>query len=699
MAENIVNLDIQKDPTKDPKKKSIEYDENEIPEYKTEIELTDEEKTRIVKEIEAELAAIDKEYDAAGLLDKWDALDKQYEGEMREIENMQFSVAVKTTAIKINAVVRSMMEAFFEGDQIFTATARPDFADEENMDDILEKQANFLDYKIDEVIPLEEEMCLVAHSATLKNGGILKLSMKHKRRPRKMEECYKGDEEGLKSFLRAYPSAETEYPEYVKALKAGKDLKLIVKYDEIVYDDPLPQYVDLKNFRIRLNTDGLDGFRDAYLKAERKEYTYWQLLQEEKEERLYDIDKLTYKQSDDKNSAPVRIDNYANEIYYLWECVFWTKLPGSDEYTECVFHINRERQTMHGSFNYPYWGVDTYYIPFYVKRKKKGAFQPGIGEDLTDSNLVENMLLCFLLEGAYASNLITPITRKGSIVAQQFKEKRWTHGVPLEYENKNEMPDFLSKYMKPSNTAELLGLLTYLKQGQGEVSGVNESFATGNADPIDPTAPASKTRDLLQQSGLNIRDYMKRFAMSFNYLGAALMSMYYQRGQDQFKYRLPPEQTALGKVNPFATISRAEMSAKTNFQTQALVFDTDKLTAKKEDYALYQIMRSEPLIARNEEQVYNLVRNIIKGWSPKWRNNINKIFPPLEEFKKQRLLVAVAAIKVYVEQQKAIAAATNVAPDPNPAGLLDIMNTMLKEMATPPSEEEIKQREAEAKGE
>lgn len=86
MAENIVNLDIQKDPTKDPKKKSIEYDENEIPEYKTEIELTDEEKTRIVKEIEAELAAIDKEYDAAGLLNKWDALDKQYEGEMREIE-------------------------------------------------------------------------------------------------------------------------------------------------------------------------------------------------------------------------------------------------------------------------------------------------------------------------------------------------------------------------------------------------------------------------------------------------------------------------------------------------------------------------------------------------------------------------------------------------------------------------------------
>lgn len=696
MAETQVKLDI----TKNTDLKSLKKDPEEIPTFKTKIKLKEDQKERIWKEIDAELSAIDKERKEENIESFCDSMDRQYDGEMAEVENMQFNVVVKTTAVKINAIVRAAVEAFFESDHVFSASPRPG-SDANGGREAAEVQEDFLDYKVDEVIPLEEEMRLVFHSAALKKGGVLKLAMKHKRKKRKASEFYEGGKKGLDAFITAYPDALTKYPAYVKALSEGNSLDLIVQYEEVVYDDPLPQYVDLKNFWCRKGTNGLDGLRDAYCVAERKEYTYWELKQEEKEERLYDVDKLTYdcdsdgKPKKNEKGEDKRIENYANEIYELFEVVFYTKIEGEgDDYVRCVFYISRDKKTMHGSDYYPYWGVDTYWIPFYVKKKKKGFYQPGIGEDLTDSNLAQTMFLNFMLQGAYSSNLITPIVRKGSAIAKQFIEKRWTHGVPLELDSKADMPDFLNKYFKPSNTPEMMNLITFLQQGDGNISGVSDAWATGKADPLDPSAPAMKTRDLLQQSGINIKDYIKCLGMSFNEVGNVLMQMYYQRNHRELKYRIP-EEKIVGSQE-FGIISRDQMAAKTNFQTMATIFDIDKLNAKKEDMALYQILRAEPLITANEEAVYSLVRQIVKGWSPKWKNNINKILPPLQVFKQQRLAVAVEAIKAYMQElavNKGVQGGAEQVVDPKQ--LLMVMSTYLKEMATAPSKEQVQAREKE----
>lgn len=349
---------------------------------------------------------------------------------------------------------------------------------------------------------------------------------------------------------------------------------------------------------------------------------------------------------------------------------------------------------MHGSDYYQYWGIDTYFLPFYIKKKTKTFDQPGMAEDLKDINLTQNMLLCFALEGAYISNCVTPIVKEGSTIAKQFNEKSWTHGMPLEIQSKNETPDFLSKYMKPSNTNELIGLGQVLGQEAGDIVGVTDAWATGKADPIDPSAPAQKTRDLLNQSGINIKDFIKRFAMSFNEVGSILMQMYYQRGQAQVKYRFSPEKIA-GKAdgNPFGSITRAEMAAKTNFQTQALMFDVDKLNAKKEDLALLQVLRPEPLIQRNEEAVYHLIKTVTKNWSDKWRNNVDRIIPPLEVFKKQRLMVAMQAVQAYVQQLAMQTQATGVKAPIDPQELLNVIGQYLKDMMTNPSKEEMQARE------
>src|SRR4030067_591329 len=325
--ENMVNLEIEKNTDKSILKKK--NDPSEIPTFKTKIKLTNADKKRIYKEIDAELDAIKAERSEIDLEDRCDNLDQQYAGEMEEIENMMFNLSIKLTTIKIDSLTRALCESFFEGEHVFSALPRPD-AEEKRGRETQEKQEDFLDYKIDEVIPLEEAFRLVFHHSALKPVGILKLAMKHKRVKRHSEESYEGTPEGILNFLKAYAQAETEYPEYLKQLQAGKKLELIVKYDEVVYDDPMPQFVDTKNLFVRKNTDGLDGLASGYLVAEKKEYTYWELVQAEKDEQLFDIDKLTYEGEGDGKK---RIENYANETYELYERVFTTKLK--DDEDEC----------------------------------------------------------------------------------------------------------------------------------------------------------------------------------------------------------------------------------------------------------------------------------------------------------------------------------------------------------------------------
>lgn len=711
MAEQ-TNLIIKKNEDK----KVLKKEDEGIPTYQTRIaeaDLTQGFKDRIIKEIQAEIDVIKRERDEIKLEDTLDALDRQYEGEMREIANMQFNVSRKTTAIKINAVERALNEAFFEGDHVFTVTPRPEF-EGSNGREVTEKQEDFLDYKIDEVIPLEETMSKVFHAAALKFGGILKITQKYKTKKRKTNETYAGEwkpvldprgrpqmdkntgqpamkNEGLEEFLRAYPDAAEKYPNHVKALSDGKTLDLVIEYNECVYDDPLPQFVDMKNFFVRKNVDGIDGLRDTYLKAERKEYTYWELLQEEKEERLFDIDELIYegKDKDKPKNDRTKIENYANQTYELYRCVFNTKIKDEDEeYTQCVFHVNLERKSVHGADYYPYWGVDTEYIPFWVKDKEVGFYKKGLGEDLKDLHLAQNILLCLALESAYNAALITPICMEGSPVAAQFQEKSFTTGDPLIIRNKNDIPDFLNKYFRPPDVGSLMQLGTFLGQEAGNIVGVSDAWATGNADPIDPSAPAQKTRDLLRQAGINIRDYIKVLGRSFNEVGNVLMQMYYQRNQKSYRYR-----NSRRGVKEFKEISRSDMAAKTNFQTMAFAFDVDKLNQKREMLALWNTIRVDRAFNRNEKAVHFAMKMLIKGWGPMFKNNIDKLMPSIEEFERERIKIAVQAVAIYMQQETAKANAAGQQPQLDPRQVMPILDQMLRESMTEPSEEEVKARE------
>lgn len=678
-------------------------EKDEIPVYFERLELSDEQKKRLCKEIKEEFEVIKKEREAEKMDDKWDALDRQYEGKLKEDKRRQFNINRKVTKIKVDKIVSKIVKAFFRSDPKFSITPRPEFA-EKGGADVCDKQSDFLDYKLDN-LPFRSPLSRVIHSAVLKDGGFLKVFHCVKRENRRREERYKGEwtpiiengapvmdpntrqpameNKGLQDFLTNWPNAQEDYPGLVKKLIEGKEINIIATYKDITYNDPLFKAVNLKNFYARKSCEGYEGLKQTRLTVERTNLTWWELKNEEKMNNFYDLDELTHEY--DKNG--VKTENikkgYENDTYDILECVYHGKLKEDDEETvKIVLWFDEETWTNIGAIYYPLYCVDCYYVPFYINDKVDGLYKPGVGCDLTDTNIAENAIYNLVLESAYQRNTITPIVADGSPAYKQFLEKGFRNGIPIAA--KPGEIDFLQKYMHQIDVNGLLTLMQYCMQTDDDVSRV-ASGMSGRADPIDPTAPASKTIALLNESGEGIEDYIMTMEPSFNEVGYITLQLYHQMSQEGRKYAVNPSRV-VGN-NPFSTISRAELSARTNIQVRAAAFDFDKLNEKKEDVALYTMLRQEPLIAGNPEAVYFLLKNIVKNWSPKWKNSFYSILPTMQELKQKEMMTAIQAVDTYVKTKKQQEQITGIPAEMRAEEFVPLMQGLVSQIATPPPEE------------
>jgi len=176
-----------------------------------------------------------------------------------------------------------------------------------------------------------------------------------------------------------------------------------------------------------------------------------------------------------------------------------------------------------------------------------------------------------------------------------------------------------------------------------------------------------------------------------------VLKIYYEISQADQLFISRRAAKVTGKGDPFKHITRSEMIAKTSIQSMAHAFDFDKIQSKREDVALYQILRQEPLVANNPQSVWTLLRNITKNWSQKWKNQIDTLLPQLEQLKAQQLQLAVQAVAQYVKMKAEEAEVTGVKPEIDPKELLGVILQMQSEMATNPPEEVLKEREKNAK--
>jgi len=711
-----IELDYEKknlkiEPNKESKQEK-KQDDNDMPQYLNHLTYSKEQVERLRTEVFDEFEYLKKERDELNLPEKWKMLENQFAGKLQADSYRQFNLHRQLTKTKVRTVVGRIMSALFKPDTLFSVFSRPEFATQGGSE-VCEKQEDFLDYKIDEVIPLKSPMRKVAKSSVVKGVGVLRALHEIKRENRRREETYKGvleplldpetgeiirepnsdmpiyDESkntGLIDFVSTYPDTLHLYPGYIEKLKKGKEINLVIEYTETTYNDPKPVYVEVENFYVRNSVEGYEGLKDTLMIVEREKFNWWELKKEEKLGNFENIDELMYTDGDKKEKAK----DYKQREYNILRCTYYFSEKEDDEdEKKIVCWFDEENKIFLGAINYPYYGIASYYIPFYIIDEDLGFYKCGLAEDLTDSNIAENAILNFVLEGALIANTVTPIAPEGSAVDTQLLEKRWVHGMTL-----NAVPgevDFLNKYMGRFDIGGLLNLMNYLVKMDDDISGVS-SLMTGRADPIDPRAPATKTMALLEQSGESINAYLEVFALSVNITATVLLQMYHQISrEDGILYRKSAERSVGG--DPFASISRSEIIAKTNIQSQAMAYNFDKLDEKRTTLALHQVLREDPIIKQNPDAVHYLVQSLIKSWSPKWKNNIQKILPPMEEFQKQKLMLGLQAVDAYVQGKIKDAELGGIDPKFDPEELVSSVSQYVQESITPPSKEEVQARE------
>ena len=492
--------------------------------------LSEIEKEDLVKDIKKEFEAIQAERDEDELDARIESLERQYGEGSEESQDTMYNIHAPTTKVKCQAIVSDIHQANVNVDPKFSISPRPEYA-REGGQEVCDKQQDFLDYEMD-ISNHERDRVerLVEASAVIYGTGIKKKYHTIETRRRTRKEKYKGtpkivgvdpqtgeqvkENKGLEAFLNKYPEALEEYPQFVKDLSEGKEIHINSKYTEVVKNKPVDSFVDLKNFYVRRNVKGYEGLCNTKLIVERVPFFWWQLQSEEKKGYFFDIDKLKC-EKDAETGEEVERKGYKEEEYKILMCTYqWFMDDDDDDPTKVIAWIEEESFTLIGLILYPYDGVDCFYNVYHCKIEKNGFYQPGVAEELTELNLVENNLFNFGLEGMVLSNTFTPILRDGDMLEQQFLNKEFSHGVPLMSRNPEQVFS-LQSFMKPTSLNEVIASLHLIGRMEDDVSRVS-SLKTGGENPIDPNAPATKTLALMRQTDKNIRDYIECMIPSYN---------------------------------------------------------------------------------------------------------------------------------------------------------------------------------------
>lgn len=706
-------------------KENVKIESNIIPEKGEELieslltkgktlTLDDTDQKTLVKSIKEEFEAIKQERtDIDG--ENYDAflntMDRQRKGRMPKTAGRAYNLDTRLTKIKCNDIIRTVVDALFGVDPKISVNPRPGFAKGIGTE-VCSQQQDFLDYALDEKIPLRKPIRLAAASATYKKVGMIKWTHKVRKEKRIGHKKYEGKPEvvgqdprtgqpiiknkPLENFLlefgediekaREKNPNFTKYNWVIKHLMQGKKAEFDVEYEEITYNDPFPKFVDNANFYVRKDTEGYLGLCEASLIVERVSFTYYQLKQLEKEYDFVNVNKLIY-DSDDSERNDDKRTGFANEKYNILECVYYALLPGEDEYTKVICWIAEEKMVYLGGINYPYTVLDSYYVPHYVKCTDTGFYSESVAEDITDIHLSKNAILNHTLESAQMANTVTPITTKDSDVAKQFLENTWVNGLPL-YGGKD--LDFLSNKMRSPDIGGLLILDQTLSHIASEITGVSD-LRSGQESPLDPNAPGNKTAILLQESGKDVKDYVDEFSNGFNIDAQVILKLYYEMGQDEQEYLEKRQRTVTG-AEP-KKINKGAMIARTSIQSQAMAYDFNKLNAKREDLAMNSFLTNESIVINNPQANYERIKTVMAGWSPKWKNAMDKILPPLEEFKAQQAQMALQAVQMYIQSKIQEAKVTGQPPKMLPEELIGMISQMqaMATMPMPALEEKQKQ--------
>jgi hypothetical protein len=193
---------------------------------------------------------------------------------------------------------------------------------------------------------------------------------------------------------------------------------------------------------------------------------------------------------------------------------------------------------------------------------------------------------------------------------------------------------------------------------------------------------------LLEQSGVGVKEYIQVLAPSWNRDGWMFLQLYGQMSDAERRYqgRTTREEAVTGS-DPFGMITREDMIAKTNIQTQVTAFDFDKLNEKKTDVALMQVLGNDVLVRSNPMAWYQIVKQVVKGWSPKWRSQVDKILPSPEKLNEQMAMMTLQAVKQYLDLKVAESSQLGTQMQVSAEQLMPLVKGLVGSISMPQQEE------------
>jgi hypothetical protein len=652
----------------------------DVPEYRIQLDLNEEQKSRLMKQVKAEFDALKKEREELGLTKKWEERDAQYDGQLAPIKFIEFAIDVRESKIKVDTIVRALKEAFLPEDgDIVDVSPRPDTARKDGWQ-IAEKQQQFIDFAMDEEVKPEMAFSKVFTSGVKKFVGIMKQVWAYKQEIRRREEHWEGKlvqvdtkpdgtpimfNEGLRNFLNMYPDAPKRYPAQVKKLLAGESIDIVVAYKEQIDNNPEYKYIKIEDFYVRNCCDYNKGLRYEHLITERQDYSYWELKKKEANEEFKDVGRLF--DAVEGNTDDAGGSDFMTKTYDVMEHTTYFRINENDEdETKIKLWTDEDVEDYLGAEQYPYYSIDCDYTGFWPKENDKGFYgnAESIMYDLRDTHIAQDALISLVLHSIYIRNIITPIVRSGSDAETMFLDHDFKNGKPIPVDD---LTDDVGKAFgfvqwPVTDTNGGLAMLEKLKRIGSDVSRVTD-LVTGNASELDPSAPASKTIALLQQSGMGIKEYIKNILPSFNITASNLLQLYYQMSTEDRKYRIRQKSKQVTGKDIFENIKREEMVVKTNIQSRAATFVFDKVNEKREALVALQSVQNSPYLQTMPEVQWKAFRIFMSTFGGRWKTFADSDLPSPDQFKKQQMGVAMQAIAALFQQAQAQSEVTGVPPD------------------------------------
>ena len=695
---------IEDMPKEDVKRREDSPDD--IPPYRVNLELNGNQIDALTDQFKEEFEALKEERRELGLPEKWQSLDNQYDGAMLQNERLAFNLHLHQSKIKADAISRAIKEAFLETKPMIDVSPRPDEwrMEEQAGFEVSGVQQQFICYEMDENIRPEQELSLIALCSVKKFVGIGKIEWRYNKEKRRREETYEGNNEpvvgndgsptigpdgmplvhnqALTEFENNYPNWERRgYGKYWSKIQQGKTINIVVNYFDTTVNCAKLKHIDIENFYVKNSTRYYEGLKTAHLIVERDTMTWYEL---EKKARNDEFDEDAV---ESLKEQPIQGDGgpkqtWRTKDYPILEATTYFRIEEDDEEETKIkawFAETGEQgdtYTFLGAIVWPYYGFDTDYLPFYVKLNNDGFYggAKSVMADLKDSNVAQDALINLALHGAYVRTLITPIVPTGSDIAATFIENRFEDGRPIEVD---QVSDDINKAIgfvqyPPMDMNGLINLGNIMQRNDDYVTGVQPGMS-GRENPSDPHAPAAKTIALLNQASINIRDYIKEFLPTFEMFISSVLQLYYQMSGEGRRYRVQWAAKEVTGHNPFETITRDQLVARTNIQSRAAAFCFDKTLEKQEAMMAYQAIMQNPIVQTMPDVQFKAFKIFLRKNGNEWYDFAQDELPSPKEFEQRQMQTAIKAVMAYAQQIKAQAQITGQPPGADLQALMQMI--------------------------